>query len=452
MEAVMLKLIPVLSVLLAVSIVACDTVPTEKHEAVENNVYCSQNVVEIDFGSVIVGESKVRYIVISANVVSEEEGGVSTTVTCQDKDLSITDILGETTTGEQQIDLDAGEQISVYLKFTPTSAGTKSGKLEIGSDCTDVTLKGIGVLSTGWSIDRVPGGPDLYDIWGDPLSTYACGDMGTVMMKIEYSGPWILMEDTGIAPVPLHSVWGFQSNPVWFVGGNCDFGITYASAWSYYEPSDTWTEVFDGNMLDCYGSAWGSSPVDIYFGGASISGMFPNASHWYGDERSDFILGMEYDLVSGIFGSGPEDIWAVQANPYDSLYHYDGAKWKGTKDAFMTSALYDVWVASGGEACAVGADGAIYYYNGSAWADYTIESSSDTLFGVWGKSYDDIYAVGTNAGIWHWDGNIWQQESAPAEVTGTLYGVWANSTEVYAVGAGGVIIVKREDVMAGGGS
>ncbi len=433
-----------LPVLLALAIiVACSTTaPAPK----DDNTYCGQNATLIDFGSVVIGDSKVMELVITANDIPDESNEISTTVTCEDKDFAITDYLGTATTGEQEIVLTAGEQATVYLRFEPQSEGPKSFILEIGSDCTDVELKGIGAEESGWSIDRIDAGPDLYDVWGDGYQTYSCGDLATVLEKTGNDGEWTAMEDTGIPDIPLRSVWGIGTDVVWFAGGITDYGITYARAFRYYEPVGAWTELMKGTMVDCYGSAWGPDDCDIYFGGGAIGGMMPNVSRWDCSILHEFIIGMEYDIVSGIFGSGPEDIWAVQANHFDSLYHYDGSGWEATKEPFMDKALFDVWVASGGEACAAGADGAIYIYNGSSWEDRSLEASTDTIFGVWGLSPDDIYAVGTNTNIWHWDGNTWTSEAVPGQAVGTLYSIWiGGSGEGYAVGEDGLILILRQE-------
>lgn len=431
-----------LTVLLAlVTVVSC-TVVEQKPE--EDNTYCGQDATMIDFGSVVIGEFKVMALVISAKEIGPENHEVSMTVTCQDEDFSISDHLGTTTTGEQDIFLTEGEQATVYLRFKPLSEGPKSFVLEIGSDCTDVELKGIGASETGWAIDRMDAGPDLYDVWSTAYQAYACGDSATVITKIGTDGGWVEMEGTGIADIPLWSVWGIGTEAVWFAGGICDYSITYARAFRYYEPFESWTELQEGTMVDCYRSAWGPDDCNVYFGGGAISGMMPNVSRWDCSTLHEFIIGMEYDIVSGIFGSGPEDIWAVQANHFDSLYHYNGTRWESTKESFMDKALFDVWVAPGGEACAVGADGAIYHYNGASWEDRSLDSSTDTIFGVWGVSADDIYAVGTNTKIWHWDGNIWTPEAVPGGAVGTLYSIWMGSSgEGYAVGEDGLVLILR---------
>jgi hypothetical protein len=429
--------IPALLVL-ALSVVSCDT---KNIASWDDEQICEQDRTSIDFGIVLLGESSVRPVIITAASGEGPAGGVSMLITCEDEDFSFGDKLGETLTGEHQIDIAAGESDTFYVIFAPATTGEKTYTIEMGSDCRDIKLSGTGAMEGGWVIESSQKTNDLYDIWGSSGRTFACGEAGTVVTKIGETGSWTAMTGTGAGAATLRSTWGFEDGPVWFVGGESDLGGSFAKAYIYSLPSETWSVPSTTTMLDYYGSAWGTDPCGIYLGGASISGMMPNAARWVCTDFEEFTIGWEYDLVSGVFGSGPEDIWAVQANAYDSLYHFNGTRWESTKTAFMIRGLHEVWVSPEGEAFAVGADGAIYHYTGTEWEDQTIPASTVTLHGVFGSSETDVYAVGTGAGIFHFDGNVWQPLAAPEGLTETLYSVWARSAgEVYMVGEAGLIL------------
>ncbi len=430
-----------LSLLFIVGLLSC-TAP----EPVDTGIprVCGQDRTSIDFGVVNIGESLVETVTISARRVLSMDDHLIYTLILDHPDFHLWDPVAEEALDEFLIDLEFPEEVMVSIRFSPSSGGNKSAVLVLGNDCDDLSLAGRGGVVGEWAIDGQPTEYDLYDIWGSSTQTFVCGDHGVVANKVGWDGSWSVMAGTGISDIPILSCWGFEGDIVWFVGGISDFGMTYAKAHRYVLAAETWAEFLQSTMLDHYGSVWGASECDVYFGGSAIGGFMPNFAHWDCVDYEEFIIGMEYDPVSGIFGSGADDIWAVQANAYDSLYHYDGDKWESTKEAFMTQALYDVWVASGGETFAVGANGAIYYFDGTDWLDHTLPSSTDTLFGVWGANAMDVYAVGTKGSIYHYDGNIWQAQTAPSGVTGNLYAVWGRSAnEIYAVGEDGCVIICR---------
>jgi hypothetical protein len=423
---------------IALSALSCGT---KKIANGEDKQLCEQDRTSIDFGVVIVGGSSIRQVIVSAADVEGDEDGVSMLVTCEDKDFAFSDELGQVTTDEHQIDLTAGASDTFHVIFAPVTAGEKTYTIVMGSDCSDIKLSGTGALEGGWVIESWQKTHDLYDIWGSSGQTFACGEAGTVVTKVGESGDWTAMSGTGTGATTLRSVWGFEGGDVWFVGGEDDLGGSFAKAYTYSIPSETWAEHPVSTMLDYYGSAWGAAPCDIYLGGASISGMMPNTARWVCSGFETFILGWEYDLVSGIFGSGPDDIWAVQTGALDSLHHFNGTRWQSTKAAFMNRGLHEVWVSPEGEAFAVGDNGAIYHFTGTEWVDQTLPASAVTLHGVFGSSGTDVYAVGSGPGIYHYDGNVWQPLAAPEQITETLYAVWARSAdEVYTVGENGVIL------------
>src|SRR2546430_2702678 len=83
----------------------------------------------------------------------------------------------------------------------------------------------------------------------------------------------------------------------------------------------------------------------------------------------------------GVWGSGPDDVWAVGYSNGGSatIVHWNGSLWSMLPSPTM-HLLEGVWGSGSNDVWAVG--GAIVHWDGSAWS--TVPSSpSELLIGVW---------------------------------------------------------------------
>ncbi|MFA3784183.1 hypothetical protein ABRY23_14075 [Melioribacteraceae bacterium 4301-Me] len=155
--------------------------------------------------------------------------------------------------------------------------------------------------------------------------------------------------------------------------------------------------------------------------------------------RRDYVweidtLDMPMNWLSSIWGSSPQDVWAVGAGgtEYDRLWHYDGSKWSAYKKEWINiggETLYgfsanDVWMGgSGGWGDGQGA-AAIWHYDGSKWSKnfvYNVEGAyRSEVDDIWGDRPDDIYACGTigylvdGKDVWrgfilYYNGSTWKE-------------------------------------------
>jgi len=95
----------------------------------------------------------------------------------------------------------------------------------------------------------------------------------------------------------------------------------------------------------------------------------------------------------GVWGSGPNDVWAVGGQADRSLVlHGDGTSWTQIPVS-STAMLYLIYGFSDSDVYAVGEGGLILHYDGQSWV--RVESgTSVSLFGLWGASGDDVWIVG----------------------------------------------------------
>jgi hypothetical protein len=151
--------------------------------------------------------------------------------------------------------------------------------------------------------------------------------------------------------------------------------------------------------------------------------------------------------LSGVWGSGPDDVFIVGGGDRGEIYHYDGAAWS-PMEAPDVGLL--VWVFGFGpdDVWAVGVGGGVVHYDGTAWTQIDAGTTTD-LWGVWGTSSSDLWIVGgsVSAGdpvILHHDGVTFtphqlDAEANPLEVH-ALFKIFGVGSRLFAVGQRGLIV------------
>ncbi|HSW56746.1 MAG TPA: hypothetical protein VLH59_16810 [Ignavibacteriaceae bacterium] len=138
--------------------------------------------------------------------------------------------------------------------------------------------------------------------------------------------------------------------------------------------------------------------------------------------KIDTLMTPAYTLVRRMWGSGPNDVWAILsgADLDETIWHYDGNSW--TTDGIFRSiepasifgfAPDNIWLG--------GHQGEIWHYNGFSWDPITVLVASPnttiTWENIWGINPNNVYAVGAyedhnllnnNGVIAHYDGNSWE--------------------------------------------
>jgi len=179
-------------------------------------------------------------------------------------------------------------------------------------------------------------------------------------------------------------------------------------------------------------------------------------------------IGPNDNMLNGISGGSPTDIWAVgayypnaNATKLQTLaVHYNGSTWSRTPTPDVgheANSLYGVAVLPDGTAWATGIYTGTSGHTGRALTEHWAKgkwtvipaanpgATDDILYGATGRSDSDVWAVGTDSGsdgvfhplIEHWNGHRWTTASihGPGVANGILTSVTSTSGQgVWATG------------------
>jgi hypothetical protein len=177
-------------------------------------------------------------------------------------------------------------------------------------------------------------------------------------------------------------------------------------------------------------------------------------------------IGMSDNVLGGVAGSGPDDVWAVGDYAQDSnpdfnitlIQHFDGHAWSVVPSPNVgdqANQLYSVTTAAPTKAWTTGyfldpahsPRGLIEAWDGHAWGvvDHPHTGAADWLYSVFAVGPSDVWAVGNSRDedgvfhtlIEHFDGVKWSivPSPDPGSNGNLLYGVTARGADdVWAVG------------------
>jgi hypothetical protein len=275
----------------------------------------------------------------------------------------------------------------------------------------------------------------------------------------------------------FYDVWGFGEDDVFLTGGWWN---------SATQRNDNFVWHWDGTAWDStampagqgIGAMWGASRTELY--GVGGSG---NIQRFDGTSWTRVGAGATSFPLRQIWGSGPNDIWAVggfTGGAEAAVVHWDGVAWTAVQTGAPGSVL-GVFSPNPDKVYLVGRGGMIHRRSGGQWAGetsrnlssingvaavsdgdvitaacgglkrntgpggswQTIYATTDCLEKVWvTPGATQIFAVGNVEATYprvgvivRWDGTQWSRTEFPD--VAYLHGVWGlDATHVYAVGYG----------------
>lgn len=330
------------------------------------------------------------------------------------------------------------------------------------------------------------------------LAVYAAGAAGDAgVLAVGQNGQILKYAASGWEPLnrftghEYQGIWGSSTADVYVVGYDPLGEVPGDSYASLHFDGASWSAFTlpCSAPYDCHApstAVWGSSADDVFIGSAN------GKIHHFDGAAWSFQTRLSYQEISGIWGSGPADVFAAGVGDYplNHIWHYDGTEWTVmTKISDVT--ISGLWGNSGNDVFAGAYPGRIFHYDGSEWTlmtgtagppyrswriwgsgpDNVYAAASDLLLrydggswttvetglqlknysGIWGSGPGDIFIVSQGVGfsgqiwgrIYHYDGSSWSEVGIPC-VTG-LTSVWgSNGEDVYAAGdrggGGGAIL------------
>lgn len=126
-------------------------------------------------------------------------------------------------------------------------------------------------------------------------------------------------------------------------------------------------------------------------------------------------------FIFDIWGSSPNDVWAVANTGVNNLWHFNGEEWS-TWPKRVGTTFYSIYGFSQDDIWMGGNDGKLYHFDGNEWAlsfRYDVEGMRGAnMRSIWGNSPDDIYVAGNiqpesgppwESFLLHFDGNRWNE-------------------------------------------
>ncbi len=137
--------------------------------------------------------------------------------------------------------------------------------------------------------------------------------------------------------------------------------------------------------------------------------------------------------IEAIWGSGPQDIYAVGRT--GALLHSTGDGTWRTLDAGTGANLTGVW-GSGPNDVYVAVDAnVILHFSGSTPWERQVLDSGWTFTGIWGSGPNDLYALGP--GALHGSASGWERPPQSVASGGLLSAIWGSSpTDIYVTCSG----------------
>jgi len=161
----------------------------------------------------------------------------------------------------------------------------------------------------------------------------------------------------------LLDVHGTGADNIWAVG---EAGVVYAKSGA------SWERQSIGTTADLYG-VWAHGE-GVWAVGTGSTIRVKDAKGWHA--LTPPAPGLTF---TGVWGTGPEDVWVTSERSGEALFHWNGYAWSAVRLPF--SALYGISGRSSSDILVVGEEGAAQY-DGGSWS-VVVNSAPARLLGAW---------------------------------------------------------------------
>ena len=299
-------------------------------------------------------------------------------------------------------------------------------------------------------------------LWGSPSGRLFGSSMEQGLARLEEPG-WTLQSRTlfrypSLGRTPTGSTWGIGSKGalIQFDGqrwsrhsapaGQVDdslytpFGTSPEDAWAisygrglYRWDGQQWAHSGPPNLL--VSASWAVSPTEAFVVGYDYSEPRRRLWRWDGQQWSPLDVDLGRDDLTAMWGSGPDDVWAVGSRPplentncpscgnsTGVAWHWNGQQWRRVYEApgqFLTSVFgtsrSNVWALdflNGGPTRATA-----LRWNGSTFESTGQFHDTQYLEHLAGTGPEDMWVAagltqrGTHTRLYHFDGRRWTEQA-----------------------------------------
>jgi hypothetical protein len=235
-----------------------------------------------------------------------------------------------------------------------------------------------------------------YALWGPAANhLYVVNAKGEVW---HFNGvAWSIVFTVPAGPVPSRAVWGSGASDIYIAA---DDGRVYHGSGTSWTPED----LSPGVRVE---EIWGSSATDVWAFG--VAGAFHRAT-------SPTVTWQRYALsdrpIRSVSGSGPNDVWVVEAGTPNKLWHWNGSAW-AIVDTGATFPVIAVVAVAADDVHVSAEQGRMLHFNGTAWSETILAPLADLKFLV-ATAADDVIA-GSSRDLFHYNGSVWSPMRPPLE-------------------------------------
>lgn len=304
-----------------------------------------------------------------------------------------------------------------------------------------------------WTIDTIKASYlQLYEIWGSSANNVYFGgnNSGYPGCLWHYDGnKYEVINLPENKPYEINGIYGFSSGDVWVVGEKSYYnsGFTDSSFICHYN-GYLWQQYFitGGGRLR---AIWGSTPNDIWAVGSNTLLHFNGAS-WV---KNSFYIPPQGVQLASITGLSSDEVYMTGYRndvvpPLDTtfyyLYYYNGNQWLVADSSYKTySSVSDenAWKFGiflktiSGNIYSAG-DG-LFRKDADNWI---VLNNDEFILNLGGNDSGNLFAVGSFGKLYHYNGKDWENIIIRENFNSTIYYIWTDGSEAFLATEGPYVI------------
>ena len=232
----------------------------------------------------------------------------------------------------------------------------------------------------------------FYAVWGSGPNNIYVGSFGNTLLHSTGDGTWTPQT---IPNLGIRHIWGSSASDVYLLalGGA---GNVYHST-----GNGTWSALAIGSASSTIAAAWGTSATNVYFAGGDDGPDYGTPYVVHGPSPPTVEIMPTFPDTSRrdifqIWGSGPNDIFAVRNNMNEILHSTGAGAWTlqtGPQGAPAGATFEAIWGSGPNDIYVIGATTGLMHSTGDGVWTFNPDFRG-TALAVWGTGPNDVYVVG----------------------------------------------------------